>query len=103
MSNKFEKLDNIVVTEILVEFINEVIPELKRLMGEEKVIRTENHKHSNQMHNEWLSLKEAAKYAGVSYNTFQTFRQMGLKVCEIGNVKRVSRKEIDKFLETHSY
>ena len=49
------------------------------------------------MHSEWLSLKDAAKYAGVSYNTFITFRHMGLKVCEIEGIKRVSRKEIDIF------
>lgn len=52
---------------------------------------------------EWLSLADAAKYAGVSYNTFIKFRTLGLKVCEIDGVKRVSRKEIDRFLEEHSY
>ena len=51
----------------------------------------------------WLSLQEAAKYAGVSYNTFIKFRQMGLKVCEIDGIKRVSIKEIDRFLEEHSF
>lgn len=51
----------------------------------------------------WLSLKEGAKYAGVSYNTFIKFRVMGLQVCEIEGIKRVSRKEIDRFLEDHSY
>lgn len=52
---------------------------------------------------QWISLKEAAKYAGVSYNTFIKFRTLGLKVCEIDGVKRVSRKEIDRFLEEHSF
>lgn len=52
---------------------------------------------------DWLSLQEAAKYAGVSYNTFIKFRHMGLKVCEIDGIKRVSRKEIDRFLEEHSF
>lgn len=51
----------------------------------------------------WLSLKDGAKYAGVSYNTFLKFREMGLKVCEIDGVKRVSSKEIDSFLERHSF
>lgn len=51
---------------------------------------------------EWLSLKEASTYAGVSYNTFIKFRTRGLKVCEIDGIKRVSRKEIDRFLEEHS-
>ncbi len=52
---------------------------------------------------EWLSLKEAATYAGVSYNTFIKFREMGLKVAEIEGIKRVSRKEIDTFFENHSF
>lgn len=52
---------------------------------------------------EWLSLKEAATYAGVSYNTFIKFRELGLKVAEIEGIKRVSRKEIDTFFENHSY
>lgn len=51
----------------------------------------------------WLSLKEGAKYAGVAYNTFIKFRVMGLQVCEIDGIKRVSRKEIDRFLEDHSF
>lgn len=52
---------------------------------------------------EWFSLSEAAKYAGVSNNTLVKFRHMGLKVCEIDGIKRVSRKEIDRFLEEYSY
>ncbi|WP_431027812.1 DNA-binding protein [Lysinibacillus sp. LZ02] len=51
----------------------------------------------------WLSLKDGAKYAGVSYNTFIKFREMGLQVCEIEGIKRVSRKEIDRFLQHHSF
>ncbi len=52
---------------------------------------------------EWFSLSEAAKYAGVSHNTLVKFRQLGLKVCEIDGIKRVSKKEIDRFLEEYSY
>ncbi len=56
-----------------------------------------------ELYKEWMTLKEAANYMGVSYNTLNKFRQMGLKVCEIERVKRVSRKEIDCFLESHSF
>lgn len=52
---------------------------------------------------EWMSLNEAAKYASVSNNTFSKFREMGLKVCQLDGVKRVSRKEIDRFLENNSF
>lgn len=52
---------------------------------------------------EWLSLKEASIYAGVSYNTLIKLRYYGLKVCEIDGIKRVSKKEIDRFLEENSF
>ncbi len=52
---------------------------------------------------EWMTLAEGAKYAGVSNNTFMKFREMGLKVCQVDGIKRVSRKEIDKFLDSNSY
>ncbi|WP_419959496.1 helix-turn-helix domain-containing protein [Psychrobacillus sp. BM2] len=52
---------------------------------------------------EWLTLSEGAKYAGVSHNTFMKFREMGLKVCQLDGVRRVSKKEIDSFLERNSY
>lgn len=52
---------------------------------------------------QWLNQREAAKYIGVSYNTFIKFRHMGLKVCEIDGIKRVSLKEINRFLESHSF
>lgn len=51
---------------------------------------------------DWMSISEASKYVGVSYNTFSKFRLMGLKICEIDGIKRVSKKEIDSFLEKHS-
>lgn len=52
---------------------------------------------------EWMSIKEACKYANVSNVTFQKFRTLGLRIAEIDGIKRVSKKEIDRFLETNSY
>lgn len=52
---------------------------------------------------EWLSVNDAAKYVGVSLNTFKTFRDMGLPIVEIGKIKRVSKKEIDSFLKEYMY
>lgn len=62
-----------------------------------------NHHKEQQSSKEWMSLKEGAAYAGVSHNTFMKFREMGLKVCEIDGVKRVSKKEIDDFLVSNSH
>lgn len=66
------------------------------------IIKNEMEKYSPNQ-SKWLSLKEAAKYAGVSNNKFVHFRLMGLKVCEIDGIKRVSKNEIDRFLEEHSF
>lgn len=52
---------------------------------------------------EWMDLKSGASYAGVSYNTFIKFRDMGLKVAEVQSIKRVSKYEIDRFFEQYSY
>lgn len=52
---------------------------------------------------EWMTLAEGAKYASVSNNTFMKFRVMGLKVSHVEGIKRVSRKEIDKFLDNNSF
>lgn len=52
---------------------------------------------------EWMTLKEAAIYANVAHNTFVKFRESGLKVAEVNGVKRVSRHEIDTFLQKHSF
>ncbi|WP_144513063.1 helix-turn-helix domain-containing protein [Bacillus sp. FJAT-22090] len=73
---------------------------------EELIVKTLNKALSSSqgfIQHEWMSLKEGAKYADVSYNTFMKFRLKGLKVSEVDGVKRVSRKEIDKFLENHSF
>ena len=52
---------------------------------------------------EWMSIKEACEYIGISFNTFSKFRAMGLKVSEIDAIKRVSKQEIDNFLQSKSY
>lgn len=53
--------------------------------------------------NEWMSLKEGAAYANVSYGSFIKFRTLGLKVVEIDSIKRVSKTEIDRFLNENSF
>lgn len=52
---------------------------------------------------DWFSLKEACSYAGVSNATFQKFRKMGLKVMVVDSVNRVSKKEIDRFMNEMSF
>ena len=73
---------------------------------EELIISYGNQEAHSRKHiaplSEWMTLADGAKYAAVSINTFSKFRLMGLKVSEIEGIKRVSRKEIDNFLEEHS-
>lgn len=69
----------------------------------ELIVSTIEETLSNNTFKEWMSISEASKYASVSYNTFSKFRAMGLKICEIDGIKRISRKEIDNFLEDHSF
>lgn len=79
----------------LAEQLKQVVLDATKEAIEEQKKKT----HAKQ----WLSIKEAAAYAGVSYNTFIKFRESGLKVAEIEGVKRVSKKEIDRFLEENSF
>lgn len=52
---------------------------------------------------EWMNLKEAASYAGVSYNKFLEFRKMGLEFVEIDRIKKVSKSAIDEFYKNNSF
>ena len=50
-----------------------------------------------------MNIKEACEYIGVSFNTFMKYLEIGLKVCEIEGIKRVSKEEIDIFLNQFSF
>lgn len=79
------------ITNEMVDLKSMMEAALKQVMQEHKLVTKE-----------WFSLKEAAEYIGVSNNTLAKYREMGLKVFVVEGVSRVSRKEIDRFLETHS-
>ncbi|WP_254865275.1 helix-turn-helix domain-containing protein [Solibacillus isronensis] len=71
-----------------------------KIMMEQAIVNVMNeHKLVTK---EWFSLKEAAEYIGVSPNTLAKYREMGLKVFSIEGISRVSREEINRFLETYS-
>lgn len=52
---------------------------------------------------EWMSLKEGAAYAGVSYNTFMKYRLLGMKITIVDGIKRISKTEIDRFLNENTF
>ncbi|MCK1989362.1 DNA-binding protein [Lysinibacillus fusiformis] len=87
MQQTFEVSEGLesILTELIINYTNQAI------------------KSQHFVSKDWFSLSEATVYVGVSYNTFMKFRLMGLKISEINGVKRVSKKEIDRFLEQHSF
>ncbi|KQL33340.1 hypothetical protein [Psychrobacillus sp. FJAT-21963] len=83
----------------------EIIESLNKI--EELIMSFANQASQSPKHpvliSEWMTLANGAKYAGVSYNSFVKFQRMGLKVSQVEGIKRVSRKEIDNFLENYSF
>ncbi|KRK39953.1 helix-turn-helix domain-containing protein [Loigolactobacillus bifermentans] len=57
---------------------------------------------NQQLPEKWLDLGQACQYAGVARNTLNKFIDDGLKITIIGNVKRISKPDIDSYLEAHS-
>lgn len=78
------------------------IEELKEIVQELNNLKTDFEKKLTA-NKQWLTLRQGADYASVSYNTLMKFRLMGLKVAEIDGVKRISKTEIDNFLIENSF
>ena len=68
----------------------------------EKIEQLPQYTQPVQSDDTFMDLKSAAKYLGVSENTLKNFRIRGLKVLEIGNVKRVRKSDLDKFITKNS-
>ncbi|MCM3382132.1 helix-turn-helix domain-containing protein [Shouchella rhizosphaerae] len=49
----------------------------------------------------YMNKKEAAQSIGVSFNTFQKLKKMGLPIIEIDGIRLVRKQDIDNFLEKH--
>lgn len=60
-------------------------------------------KQLSQPEKQLLTIREAAAYLGVSYNTFQKFRYNGLKFFEVDGVKRVYKTDLDQFIKNNSF
>ncbi|QMU07215.1 DNA-binding protein [Levilactobacillus suantsaii] len=49
-----------------------------------------------------MNYKQALKFFNIgSYNTLYSYIKEGLKVTQVGNVKRIDQGDADKFLEAH--
>lgn len=91
ISNLWKKESGMNITEEMSDLKVIMEAAIKQVMREHKLVTKE-----------WFSLKEAAEYISVSNNTLAKYREMGLKVFVVEGVSRVSRKEMERFLETHS-
>ena len=50
---------------------------------------------------EYFNMKEASEYIGCSYNTLRNFINNGLKIIVIGKTRRISKNDIDEFMQAH--
>ena len=50
---------------------------------------------------DWMDQKTACEYLGVSFGTLQNFRRLGLKISTVQGKTLVSKKEINRFLESY--
>lgn len=88
------KIDQLELSESASDlFVQKVVFEIKPVL--ENVAKQLKQK-------EWLSLGEACEYIGVSRSTLNThFIERGLQVSKIQQVKRISKKDIDDFLNNN--
>lgn len=56
---------------------------------------------NGMLQKKYMNKKEAARYIGVSFNTFQKIEKLGLPIIEVDGIKLVSKQDIDEFLENH--
>lgn len=58
---------------------------------------------NTKVRSEWLTYRQAMDYLQIkSYTTLYKFIAKGLKVTEIGNVKRIAKKNLDDFMQKNS-
>lgn len=88
-----------IIQQLYEQFEQRLIQAIINSLQEKLTIPTER---VTEETSEWMDLKTAAKYIGVSPNTFNNLRVRGLKVVEIDNVKRVSKTELEKFMKKHA-
>lgn len=50
---------------------------------------------------DWMDQKTACEYLGISFGTLQNFRRLGLKISTVQGKTLVSKKEINRFLESY--
>lgn len=82
------------------ELPEETLKQLQQLM---LISAQDAFKQASQQetYGEWLTKTKACKYLDVSFNTLQTFINLGLKVSIINGNQRISRTELDRFMASY--
>ena len=58
---------------------------------------------NTKVRSEWLTYRQEMDYLQIkSYTTLYKFIAKGLKVTEVGNVKRISKTSLDDFMKENS-
>lgn len=52
---------------------------------------------------EWMNQKEACEWLGISFGTMSAWRKKGLRVAVVQGKTLLSKTEINRFLEEHSF
>ena len=52
---------------------------------------------------EWMEQKQACEWLGISFGTLQVWRKQGLRVAVVQGKTLLSKTEINRFLEEHSF
>jgi len=86
--------------DFLLEFVDKVVNQVEQRID---VVIAQKVEQLNPINpsKPYMNKKEAAKYLSISYNTLQKFIANGLPVIEVDNVKLLSKKDIDSFLEKY--
>ena len=52
---------------------------------------------------EWMNQKEACEWLGISFGTISAWRKQGLRVAVVQGKTLLSKTEVNRFLEEHSF
>lgn len=85
-----------ILDELFEQLEYRLIEAIKRLLSEAYFCDGEK-EHTD----EWMNLEQAARFIGVDRRTINSFETRGLKISKINNVKRINKKELERFMQKH--
>lgn len=89
------------MTELKIPLPDSIQDELKAMIRNAAMQAIDEAIQRQNKSKEWFNQKEACEYLGISFGTFQNFRNLGLRISTVQGKTLVSKKEINRFLEEH--